>query len=386
VIGAVVLGGDYVGLGVARSLGQRGIPVWVVDDERSITRFSRFAQGWSRVESLADERCVTAGLLDLRNKLGIDGWVLFPTRDEAVVTLSRTRESLAGSFRVPTPDWHTVRWAADKRNTYSLARELAIPAPRTFVPRHADDLADCELEFPVAVKPAWREPFVRVTKAKAWMARDRSELRSLLRRAFEIVSPGTMLVQEFIPGAGDQQYAYCAFFKDGQALGRMTVTRRRQHPPDFGRASTFVETTDVPELATLSERLLAAMSYYGLVEVEYKFDRRDGQFKLLDVNLRTWGYHSLGVTAGVDFPYLLYADQTGVAVGSASASVGVSWVRLITDVPTALAEAARGRLSLLPYIRSMAAVNTESVFGARDPLPGLAELALVPYLAVKRGW
>jgi hypothetical protein len=30
-------------------------------------------------------------------------------------------------------------------------------------------------------------------------------------------------------------------------------------------------------------------------------------------------------------------------------------------------------------------VHTEAVFSLRDPVPGLYELALLPYLAVKRG-
>ena len=74
----------------------------------------------------------------------------------------------------------------------------------------------------------------------------------------------------------------------------MTVRRRRQHPSDFGRASTFVETIELPEIEEPSCRFLAAIGYYGLVELEYKRDPRDGVCKLLDVNARTWGYHSLG--------------------------------------------------------------------------------------------
>ena len=118
-----------------------------------------------------------------------------------------------------------------------------------------------------------------------------------------------------VPGDGQQQFAYCAFFKDGQATGSMIAQRRRQHPPEFGRASTFVETVDLPLLESYSERFLKEIGYYGLVEMEYKRDPRDGQYKLLDFNARTWGYHTLGQRAGVDFPSMLYADQLGEPLG-----------------------------------------------------------------------
>ncbi len=183
-----------------------------------------------------------------------------------------------------------------------------------------------------------------------------------------------------------------AFFKDGRSLGSMVARRWRQHPPEFGRASTFVETTELPLLETLSELFLRRIEYYGLVELEYKLDPRDGLYKLLDVNPRTWGYHTLGPRAGVDFPYLLFADQLSTldqldaGLDPRRAASGVRWIRLVTDLPVGVLEILGGRLDWRAYLRTLRTVNTESVFSRDDPLPGLVELALVPSLAVKRGF
>jgi predicted ATP-grasp superfamily ATP-dependent carboligase len=49
-------------------------------------------------------------------------------------------------------------------------------------------------------------------------------------------------------------------------------------------------------------------------------------------------------------------------------------------------EIAGGRMSARSYLRSLRRADCEAVFSARDPLPGLAELALLPYLSVKRGF
>ena len=166
----------------------------------------------------------------------------------------------------------------------------------------------------------------------------------------------------------------------------MLVKRLRQHPVDFGRASTFVRTVEAPEIEDMSVRFLRSIGYYGLVELEYKHGLRDGLTKLLDVNARTWGYHSLGQGAGVDFPYLLYADQVGLPVPSeVAARPGISWIRLATDLPTAATELARRRLDWRTYLRSLRVFDVESVFALDDLRPGFAELALLPYLAIKRG-
>jgi len=385
-VGAVVVGGDYQGLGIVRSLGRRGIPVCVVDDERSIARFSRYATCAAQVADLRDERHTVDTVRAVGSRLGLAGWVLFPTRDETVAAFSRYRDLLAQQFRVPAPRWPVVQACWDKRCTYRLADELGIATPRTWYPAQTDDLLKIDADLPLVIKPAIKEHFLYATKAKAWRADTRAELSERFQRAAALVGPGEVMIQELIPGGGCQQFAYCGFFKAGQALGSMVVRRRRQHPPLFGRASTFVETIDLPHLEAISERFLKAVDYYGLVELEYKLDPRDGRYKLLDVNARTWGYHTLGERAGVDFSALLFADQIGRPVQPGRARPGVRWLRLVTDLPTAAAEVVAGRLSWRAYARSLLASDVEAVFSRDDPLPGLVELALLPYLYARRGF
>ena len=383
--GAVIIGGDYQGLGIARSLGQRGIPVCVLDDEISISRASRYVKFSLRVSELRTEQSLLAALAAARDRIGAAGWVLFPTRDENVAQIAGNREQLLADFRVPTPALTSINRAWDKRETYRLAQKLGIPVPRTWFPETASDLRPIDVSSPVVIKPAIKEHFFYATRAKAWRADTEQQLSELYLKASGIIDDDEIIVQEMIPGDGAEQYAYCAFFRDGQAVASMTVRRLRQHPSDFGRASTYVRTAEVPDIADYSIRFLRAIGYYGLVEIEYKRDPRDGAFKLLDVNARTWGYHTLGKRAGADFPYLLYQDQTGAEVPESHAHPDVTWVRLATDVPNALRDLRAGTLRAGEYLRSLRKADTEAVFSARDPLPFLYEMTLLPYLAIKRG-
>jgi predicted ATP-grasp superfamily ATP-dependent carboligase len=383
--GALVVGGDYQGLGIARSLGRQGVPVFVLDDERSIARTSRYVQRHARVRELRSREETLDALVNAVDRFGLQGWVLYPTREETVAAVATERKALGELLRVPTPEWASVRQAWDKRETYRVAAELGIPTPKTWLPRDEEELALVDLTRPVVIKPAIKENFFYATGAKGWRADTGDELVARYREAAAVVDPEEIIVQEMIPGGGDRQVAYCAFFKDGRPVASMTARRLRQHPSDFGRASTFVETVDIPELEELSLRFLHEIGYYGLVELEYKQDAEDGTYKLLDVNARTWGYHSLGPAAGVDFPYLLFRDQVGLPVDEVKARVGVRWIRLLTDLPTAVRDMAAKQIRARDYLRSLRGVDTEAVFSWRDPLPGLYEVALLPYLAVRRG-
>ena len=383
-IGAIVIGGEHPGLGVARSLGSRGIPVCIVDDQHSISQFSKYTTRVVQVKDLRNEKNAVDSVMEIGRRYGLEGWVLFPTRDETVAAFSRYRDQLAGFFRVTTANWETVRWAWDKKNTYDRAVELGIPVPRTYNVKTEEELAELYDRLPLAIKPAVKENFFYATGAKAWRAETPKQLLDLFRKASQQIRPEEILIQDIIPGSGERQYSYCAFFRDGVAHSTLVARRMRQHPREFGRAATYVETIELPEVEELSERFLKAINYYGLVEVEFKQDPRDKQFKLLDVNARTWGFHSIGVPAGVDFPYLLYADQVGRSIERCRAKAGVGWLRAITDVPTVVSDLWDDELNLRSYWKSLRNTRTESVFCMRDPMPAVAEVFMLPYLVAKK--
>src|ERR1700683_4654017 len=109
-LGAVVIGGDYQGLGIVRSLGRQGVPVCVVDDEHSIARYSRYSRRFVSLPDLRDQSKAVDSLIDIGKRLVLEGWVLYPTREELVAAISHRRLELGEVFRVPTPDWETVKW------------------------------------------------------------------------------------------------------------------------------------------------------------------------------------------------------------------------------------------------------------------------------------
>ncbi len=164
---------------------------------------------------------------------------------------------------------------------------MKIPCPRTFVVKSVEELPSLYSRLPLAIKPAVKENFFYATGAKAWRANTVDELHQMFAKAHKQIAIEEILLQEIIPGDGSTQFSYCAFFRDNVAQGVLVARRERQHPREFGRAATYVETTEMPVIEELSERFLKSINYYGLVEIEYKKDSRDGEYKLLDVKART---------------------------------------------------------------------------------------------------
>ena len=382
--GAVVIGGDYRSLGVVRSLGRRGIPVWVLRDDHYLAHWSRFCERtlpWPD----ATEREKVAYLQDLARRHGLEGWALFPTEDETAALIARNRDELSGSWRLSIlADWDALRWAYDKRLTYQLADAAGVAHPRTWYPASADDVARFDGPYPVILKPAIGAPRSALAVAKAWPADDPAMLMARYHEACMSIDPSLIMLQEPIPGDGQQQLSYAALCADGRPLASLVARRTRQWPMVFGRASTYVETIDAADVEESGERVLAELQFSGLVEVEFKRDARDGALKLLDINPRVWGWHTLGRRAGVDFPYLLWQLMRGAPVARRRGLAGVRWVRGLTDLPTSLGEIRAGRLSPLAYLSSLSGRTEFAVLAPDDPLPALLEVPGTLYLGWKR--
>jgi len=384
--GALVIGGNLNGLSIARSLGRHGVPVWVTTPPNaklaSCSRYTLRTLPWPDGESEAQ----VAYLLELAARYDLDQWVLFPTSDESAALLSKFHTALSRRFLVSTPTWEALRWAYDKRLTYQLAAEQKVDYPSTIYPATEVDLEGIPCAFPAILKPATHATINRFTADKAWPVANREELLARYREARELIPPELILVQERIPGGGESQFSYAALCYDGQPIASLTARRTRQYPIDFGYSSSFVETLDIPEIVGPSRRLLTAIRYTGLVEVEYKLDARNGRYKLLDINPRLWTWSPLGGRAGIDFPYLLWRMMVGRSVPEKTGRTGVRWVRMSTDVPAAIHLMLRGRLSLGAYLRSLRSPVEFALMAADDPLPGLLDLPLFAYKHFYNGY
>lgn len=379
-----MIGGDYRALGVVRSLGRRGVPVAVVregDDRLStLSRYARRRFPWPETDPAAQ----IDYLLGLARRAGTEGWALIPSGDETAALVSRYHDELSTSFVVTVPPWEVLRAAYDKRQTYALARRIGVEVPWTLWPAGKAELEAADIDYPVILKPAVKETLNRLTAAKAWRVDDRRELLARYEEAIGLVSPDVLMVQELVPGGGEEQLSYAALCADGRPLASIVARRTRQYPPDFGRASTFVETIDDPSVAQRSVPLLEAMRFTGLIEVEFKRHPGTGRLKLLDVNPRVWGWHTLGAAAGVDFSYLLWLAACRQPVPPQQARPGVRWVRSSTDLPTVVGEIFRRRIGLREYFSTLRGPRERAIFALDDPLPGLAEGPLIVSMLMRR--
>lgn len=372
--GAILLGSDFKALSAVRSLARRGIPTVVVDSDPRAAWYSRHPAARHRWHAAMDSRELVPFLVGLAGRHGYEGWMLFPTQDDAVELASQHADELGRIYRLATPAWPLLRQVQDKRLAYEIADRAGVGRPRTFYPAQEADLSWMDMDYPVIVKPTLSISMQRTLHRKALPAHDLAQLVAQYRLAAAVLPRDLLMVQELIPGDGRTQFSVATFCIGGDVVTALAARRTRQYPYDFGMSSSFVEEIEDPGLIELAGRIVSEANLSGMVEVEFKRDRRDSVDKLLDINVRPWGWYQLCIAAGIDLPYLQYRWAMGLPVRPATWRSGYAWRRGLTDLLAGIQEIRAGISTPGAYVRSLLGRRlVGSVWDPRDPLPALVD-------------
>ncbi|MFE1439901.1 ATP-grasp domain-containing protein [Streptomyces sp. NPDC058739] len=372
-------------LGVVRTVGRLGVPVHAIVEDRftpvALSRHLTRGIVW-RTTGCEEPELLADGLLSIGRTIGTR-CVAVPTDDEAAILLAEYAHRLKECFLIPPVPAHLPRLLACKASLHGICAEAGVPSPRSRVPHSRDELVDAgrELGYPLVLKNL--APFSRLrTPAVSGTTTAVSCERELLDR-FPAATPPPVLVQEYIPRQQAEDWIthiYCA--ADGVPLVLFTGLKLRSWPPYAGMTARAVALRN-PELARLAERLCRRVGYSGPADLDWRYDRRDGQYKLVDFNPRTGAQFRLFEnTHGVDVVRAMHLDLTGRAVPDGAQAEGRVFVAGQLDFASAAAWLRHER-RLPPDL--LGERPTERAWLCRDdPLPVTAEAIRFTALVARR--
>jgi predicted ATP-grasp superfamily ATP-dependent carboligase len=363
-----------------RSLGRLGVPVHLVDESRlSSAALSRYSTTRVLKVDYPPLSHTVANLCELGESIG-DRPVLITIDDVATLFVDEHADQLSRAFRFPRRPTNLPLRLADKGQLYDLCKELDIQAPHTVFPETFADveaLIDGEPTFPLVVKSM--DPRVRRQRpgeGSVSIVNTPQELLDLYR-PFESLDGQNLMVQEYIPGGPETIWIFNGYFnEDSDCLAGFTGRKIRQYPADTGLASFGVCEQNEYVMET-SQRLMKSIGYRGIVDLGFRYDSRDGGYKLLDVNPRLGASFRLFVGQnGVDVLRALYLDLTHQEVPRSSPSDGRRWIVEPLDFWTAQTLVHRGTLTWRAWLRSLRGIQESAWFALDDPVPALATLAV----------
>ena len=381
---AVVFNSHITGLAVARSLGRRGVPVIALDrDAGGYALASKYVTASVLCPNVLEDE---AGFIDFLLVLGRElkrPAVLFPCNDEWVLAVNRHRAALEAYFLFPFSGPEVVEPVLDKARLYQQATELGIPIPRTWYlqPDTIEQVAT-ELPYPCIVKPTEQRAFYDAFQDKAWRIGEPADLFAAVERAYE----HPLVAQEIVGQGLTDFYSVCSYIgkasgeggenddgdknRDGVFVGR----KLEQYPPQFG-TGCLVAAEWVPSIAERGIQILKTFGYSGVSEVEFIYDERDDEYKLLDINTRVWKWIGLPIAAGVDLPWLAYSDAIGRPTSAEQPRDGIIWTHAKDYMALRQAGLGKGTAHHVPealwaeLIAGRAEHIVDAVIDPDDPMP-----------------
>lgn len=368
----VIIGNHTQGLGIIRSAADVKIPIIVVNDLIfSTSRYSKYLTSYKRVskgtiKSLADN-FENEELLNTLLELPVDyPSILMGINEDVIKFISVNRKKLSGKYCIPDNSYQLIFDKYDFNNLLPDDNKLETYLLKDFDPE--------KLKYSknYIVKSRTGNKLRNLTGEKAIELNHKQNfLEDLVNKGF---SSEEIIIQELITSENPVKSS-CAFSVDGEILGLFQYEKVRQHPNQFG-TGTYLKSIYDDKILNIAAGILSKLKYTGISEIEFILDPKNGNYKVIEMNPRTWKSINFSTQCNQNLveKYIFYIYGKEVKK-SLSFEKGKFWVDLFTDIPQMFREK-----RLFSYnIKNL----YECTWDSRDPYPFLMNLLSSPFILLR---
>jgi predicted ATP-grasp superfamily ATP-dependent carboligase len=390
--GVIIIGGNVQGLGLLRTFARNNIKTILINNKKlDIVKFSKYLKKYIVFKKMNEPIELKNFLIHLAENKKLNDWIILPTEDSVVYTLSMYKSELEQYYKIPTPKWDIIKYTYDKKLTYLLAEKLGMPIPKTFYPKDINDVVNISenVNFPCLLKPSVMHRFYNLTGKKLLKVDTKNEMIKSYKAMAQLIPPSEILIQEIISGTPKNPISFGCFIQK-DLLCWVMIAKKRMIPIDFG-VGTYNETIKIPELKELSLKILNEIGYSGLCEVEYIKDPKDKTYKFLEINPRSW--LQITITNQTNKPliplvYYYYQNETDklnkILTDNAEEFPHIKWIHFWQDLYVSVFEALKGNLNFNDYLDTFKGKTEFAVASWDDPLPFMVEPVLYCISSIKK--
>jgi predicted ATP-grasp superfamily ATP-dependent carboligase len=296
--------------------------------------------------------------------------LLVPVDDLGSAFVQENAETLSSAYWFHRMEPTLPRRLIDKGTMAQLALEAEVPVPRHWDPQTEEELEQVLRDVPLPLVVKVRDPDRAAHTpgvAGVQIVRDPQRCRDAWTSHLVDGRPNC-IVQEYVPGDPDSVWMINAYADADSRLTFASTGRKiRQWPPYTGATSLGICQRNDTVIA-LTQKFVSATGYRGILDVGWRYDARDGTYKLLDFNPRIGATFRLFVgERGTDVLEALATDARGATCPPDESRDGRRWLNDAYDTVTAGIYARDGRLSPTDFVRSRQGVD-ERVWRARDDM------------------
>lgn len=389
-ITAIILGGSTNALGQIRAAHQAGYKCINIVEKglHAWSRKSKLCKGYIGPHPYNDKENCVDFLFRIIKKAEGKPFLFFASDDWMDLVGEREVEFRKVAY-IPQMSWNEMSRLYNKKYLYRIAEENGIPYPKTIELNSLKeiDVALDKLKAPYIVKPQTTVSQNMVAQAgvvsyhRTQKFADKSQALNWAKQLLEGHVDFPVLIQEFIPGDATKLYTLTSYSDaSGDLIAGSVGHKLRQFPPEAGRITSGV-LEHSQEMFELGRSFIKKVRFHGLANTEFKYDDRDGQYKLMEINTRLGAWNYSVLYSGLNLIKVAVENVLGKQYDSPeyySDKDGAIWYNLVYDMGAALFMNKKidGRAHVLTFSqwkKSLGKKHFEAVFKLNDPLPFICE-------------
>lgn len=299
----ILLGSDMNAYGMARSFHEEyGIKSLVLGRAALSATANSKILTLREIEDLNKQEVFLPTMLKIAEEFKGRKLLLLGCGDDYVRLIIRNKDKLSPYFEMPYINKELKDRLLLKENFYKICKEYNFEIPKTTICTfETKDSFEINFSYPIIIKASnsvayWHCSFPG--KKKVFIANNEDEKNEIIDAIYQSSYKDNLTIQEFIPGDDSYMRVLNAYVgKDGKvklmALGNPLL---EEHTPEgIGSYAAIINTFD-KELLDQVKYFLEDIGYTGIANFDMKYDKRDGKYKLFEINLRN-GRSSYYVTA-----------------------------------------------------------------------------------------
>ena len=366
---ALVLCLSGTGIAVGRILSKHGVDVYGAAAAQDLFGgFSKYIKKPFFGYKVSLNERLLDNLIEFSRKLQVKP-VLFPCSDDFIEFISRYFDCLNEHYLMQESFAPNIMPKfLDKKDFYRICEEHDIPYPTTILLTGKESISDitAQLRFPIILKPYLIHKWKLYLKGKKVILINNSKELEEVFTTHKLLLKDSML-QEVIPGPEENIFIFkCYYSKEGKLLSSFTGRKIRQYPPNFGSGS-LAESLPNEDVERLSMNFLRKLKFHGLCGTEFKYDSRDDEYKIIEINIRPQLWEDLTRVAEREVVWVTYCDLAGIDIPPQGEQKNdVKWSYLTRDIVSSLWHIRRGNVGVSEWIKSYAKVRTDALIDFQD--------------------
>lgn len=387
----IILGGGTNGLGQIRSAHQAGYECINIVERglHSWSRKSKYCKGYIAPHPYNDRNDCLNFLLKVIKSLSAKPFLLFAS-DDWMDLIGENEPLFRDVSFIPQSHWNILSQLYNKKYLYRIAEKIGIPYPKTIEVEKLEDIEGLvnNIKSPYIVKPQTTVSQNEITKCgivffhRTQKFESKEKLMEWVKILLDSNINFPVLIQEFIPGNATTLYTMTSYSDSiGNLIACSVGHKLRQFPPGAGRITSGILEFN-QDIIDLGKKLTKQVCYHGLANIEFKFDERDGKYKLMEINTRLGAWNYSALYSGINLVKIAVDNTLSIKYSGltyVTTKDGAIWYNLVLDMFAVLFLNKKigerdYRLSYVQWKKSLGKTHFEAIWDKNDIKPFIFNL------------